>query len=145
MRNFRRLPPLLRVTGILGLLLALTSVGLLACVFLTSLSSFSNWPLKTTVIAMNLGMLGATCSFAVQAYSMRFRQPGRGLFPLDSWQSQLRALALVAALPLSALAWAVFIPLTQPGYGNVYLICTLAALVLLGANMWTLAREQAAS
>jgi hypothetical protein len=139
-RNFRRLPPLLRVSGILGLLLALTSVGLLTQAFLTSLSTFPNWPLRTSVIGMNLGMLGAACSVVVQAYSRRFRQPGRGPFPLNSWLSQLRALALVAALPLCALAWAVFIPSTQPGYGNVYLICTLAALVLLGVYLWPIIR-----
>src|SRR5262249_23557670 len=55
------------------------------------------------------------CFYAVTRYSTRFRQPDRRPFPLDSWQSQVRAILLLAALPLCALALAVlafFIPRT---------------------------------
>jgi hypothetical protein len=143
-RNFRRLPPLLRITGILGLLLALTSVGLLTQAFLPGLSSFPNWPLRTSVIGMNLGMLGAACSVVVQTYSKRFRKPDMSPLPLHSWKSQLWALALVAALPLCALALAVAIPPTESAFSLVMLIATLAAFALLGANIWALDRERAA-
>ena len=45
-----------------------------------------------------------------------------------------------------ALAWAVFIPLTQPGFGNnVFFIITVAAVVSVGASLWVLARYQAAA
>lgn len=46
----------------------------------------------------------------LQRYSARFRRPGRGPFPLDSWQSQVRAFVLLAALSMCALALALFAP-----------------------------------
>lgn len=137
MRRFRRLPPLLRVADILALLLALAAIALIVEAFITSLSSVPpRWPVDALVIALNLGMLGGSCSFVVQTYGMRFRRPGGGPFPLDSWQSQGRAIVLLAALPLCALVLAVAIPPTASAFGIVFPISIIGACVLLGARLW---------
>ncbi len=146
MRNYRRLPPFLRLASIAGLLLALASLALPMRMLPTRLST-SDWPAdfpRVEAISSSLGMLGLSCAFVVAAYSMRFRRAGAAPFLLDSWQRQVRAFLLVAALPLCVLSWAVIIPTTQPGFGNVFLISMLAAGVLLAANIWMLVRHQAA-
>jgi hypothetical protein len=149
MRYFRRLPPLLRVASILGLLFPLASLALLVSVLVTSLPSFLQSPAgfnqssagfdRGVVIALNLGAIGGACSTAVNTYSTRFRQPAQGPFLLSSWQSQARAIGLLAALPLCALALAVFIPPTSFAFGLVVLITFLAAVALVVANILTLA------
>jgi len=55
-------------------------------------------------------MHGGACSCTVTTYSTRFRRPDGEPFPLGSWQSQLRAILLLAALPLCALVVALYIP-----------------------------------
>jgi heme/copper-type cytochrome/quinol oxidase subunit 1 len=136
MRNFRRLPPLLCVVDIAALLFALSTIVLVVGVFLTSLSSFPHWPMDVLVIALNLGMLGTSCSFVVQTYSTRFRRPSKGQFPLDSWQRQVQALLLVAALPLCALALVAVISPTQPTFALVIVFSMLAGFLLVVANWW---------
>jgi hypothetical protein len=144
-RYFRRLPPLLRVATILGLVLPLASLALLLQMLPTKLST-SAWPAdfdRVMAMVLSLNFVGMSCNPVVAAYSTRFRHPERGVFPLESWPSQVRALVIIAALPLSALAWAVFIPLTQPGFYNVFLIDMLAAGVLIVAVVWVAVRYQA--
>jgi hypothetical protein len=140
-----RLPPLLRVVSIVGLLLPLASLILLMLDFLSRLPSDSEFN-RLLAIALNLTMLGVASSFAVGTYSKRFRRPDGGPVPLDSWQSQLlRALLLAAALPLFALALAfVITPAAFPRYTNVFLITILAACVSYGANLWMFGQHQAA-
>src|SRR5262249_59611907 len=96
-RMFRRLPPLLRAASIVGLLLPLASIVLLGRgLVIAILPSFPGWPVdasRVLAIAVNLGMLGGACSTVVNAYSARFRRLDRGRFPLESWQSQVRAIA----------------------------------------------------
>jgi hypothetical protein len=88
LRYIRRLPPLLRVVSIVGLLLPLASLVLLMLGFLSRLSR--DWGVDHVLaVALNLTMLGVSCFFAVDAYSVRFRRPDRGPVPLDSRQSQL--------------------------------------------------------
>jgi drug/metabolite transporter (DMT)-like permease len=138
MRNFRRLPPVLRVASILGLLFALASLVLFLGLLITILPSFPRWPVdafRGLLIALNLGMLGGACSFAVNAYSIRFRRSDRESFPLDSWQSQVRAIVLLAALPIGALALAVVIPPTSLAFGVVFPISILGAIGLLVASL----------
>jgi hypothetical protein len=89
-------------------------------------------------------MLGLSFTIVVVTYNMRARRPGRGPFSLDSWQGQVWTLVLLAALPLCALAWAVLIPLSHPGFGNLFLISMLAACVLGGVCTWVLVTHQAA-
>ncbi len=148
MRNFRRLPPLLRVVIILGLVLPLASLALLSRM-LPAMLLTSAWPAdshRVFAMASSLCLLGLCCSLVVTTYSTRFRHPDQGPFPLDSWQSQVRALVLATVLPLGALAWAVFIPLTQPGFGNNgFFIISVAAVVPVVASLWVLARYQAAA
>jgi hypothetical protein len=146
-RNLRpipRLPPLLRVLSIVGLLLPLASLVLLLLDFLSRLPSDSEFN-RMLAIVLNLTMLAVACSFAVHTYRTRFRRPEGGPVPLAAWQSQLQALLLAAALPLWALALAVVItPATEPRYTTVFLISILAACVSYGANLWLFAQHQAA-
>ena len=142
MRNLRhipRLPPLLRVVSIVGLLLPLASLVLLMLDFLSRLPSDSEFN-RLLAIALNLTMLGVASTFAVGTYSKRFRRPDGGPFPLGSWQSQLRAILLLAALPSCALVVALFIPPTPPAFFLVSLldiaISLLGAVVLLAAFVW---------
>ncbi|HEV8194673.1 MAG TPA: hypothetical protein VGP82_24740 [Ktedonobacterales bacterium] len=158
MRNFPRLPPLLQVAVILGLLLlfAAAVLGIFAPIvwvfaLIASQSSASPpWyldPIRLFVIALNLGALGVACNFAVNTYSRRFRRPDRGPFPLDSWQSQVRVIALLAALPLGALVVVLILPLGWPpdnfalplGWPADFLpigITLLAWGALLAAYVW---------
>jgi len=134
MRYFRRLPPLLRVASLLGLLFPLASILLFAELFATSLSSSVDSS-RVAMIALNLAMLGGACSVAVTTYSTRFRQPDPEPFPLSSWQSQVRTLVLLAALPSCALVLAVFIPSTALAFALVFLVSILAAGVLFVASL----------
>ena len=157
MHYFRRMPPLLRVAGILGVLFPLASLILLVPLVIRGLSMISQLmnPSNSTqvpqvpvdffrvlVIGMNLGMLGLACVFAMSAYSTRFRRPDGGPFPLDSWQSQLRAIALPAALPLCAIILALVTPQTLPLAFVLIVpasaISVLAALVTVVAHLWVL-------
>ena len=113
MRYFRRLPPLLRVASILGLLFPLASLALLVPLLVTSLPSFPRTPPdfgRRGISALNLVLLGGACTVAVNTYSTRFRQLDRGPFPLSSWQSQVWAIVVGAVLPLCALALAMVAP-----------------------------------
>src|SRR5262249_202650 len=82
------------------------------------------------VIAANLGAVGAACFFAVTTYSRRFRRPDRGPFPLDSWQSQVRVIALLAALPLVAIVVVLILPL-----GLVLPLCWPADFLPIGTGL----------
>jgi hypothetical protein len=142
MRYFRLLPLLLRVASLLALLFPLASLALLVSVVVTSLPSFPRSPpdVGRGLFALNLGLLGGACSCAVTTYSTRFRRPDGEPFPLGSWQRQLRAIVLLAALPSCALALALFIPPTPPAFFLVSLldiaISLLGAVVLLAAFVW---------
>src|SRR5690348_774478 len=147
MRIFLRLPPLLRVASLLGLLLPLASLVVLIAGLITSRSSVpALWSAdadRLLVIGLNLVMLGGACSFAVNTYSTRFRRPDSGAFPLASWQSQVLAIVGVAALPICALALAVVIPPTSLAWGGVFLISLIAAVVLLAANLYAVVKWHA--
>ena len=147
MHYFPRLPPLLQVACILGLLLLFAAIAVaffapIVFVFalIASQSSASPpWyfdPIRLFVIALNLGALGVACFFAVNSYSRRFRRPDQGPFPLDSWQSQVRVIALLAALPLDALVVVLILPLGWPADFLAIGITVLAAVVLLAAYVW---------
>jgi len=142
MRYFRRLPPLLRVASILGLLFPLASIALLIDLLATSLPSFPDMPpdfLRMLFIAANLGMLSGAFSYTLSIYSVRFRRPGGGQYPLDSWQSQVRAIGLLSALPLCAIALALFSPATPPSVFVVELlvgaVTVIGAVILLVAHV----------
>ncbi len=132
MRDFRRLPPPLRVARILGLLFPLA--GCVAPIALVLTKLFPQWTndvVRVMVIALNLGMLSGACSLALRTYSTRFRQPDRGPFPLASWQSQVRAIVLAAAPTICALVLAVVIPPTARAFEIVFPLSIIGAGVLL--------------
>jgi hypothetical protein len=145
MRYFRHLPPLLRVMSILGLLLPLASIAVLLGLLIPLLTSFPVWPVEADsalgiAAPLSLGLLSGACAFVVNVYTLRFRRPGSGPYPLASWQSQVRWWGALAALPLGALTVAVFLPPT-PLLGFVLpLLILLAALVYLAA--WVYAADK---
>jgi hypothetical protein len=138
MRSFRRLPPLLRVASLLGLLFYLTTLALLTDSCIMFLSSFPHAYQDSSpmfIIALNLLWLGSACVFAVNGYSTRFHRSDRGPFPLDSWQSQVRAIALLSALPLCGIVLALVIPPTSLAFVVVFPISLLAAVVVIAAQI----------
>jgi hypothetical protein len=144
MRYFRRLPPLLRVMGIGGLLLPLASIAVLLGLLTTLLPSFPQWPVEADPvlgIALNLGLLGGVCSYVVDGYTLRFRRPDSRPYPLASWQSQVGWWGALAGLPLGGLAVALFLPPT-PLVGFVLPVLYLLALgvyvaaVIYAADKW---------
>ncbi len=142
MRYFHRLPPLLRVVSILGLLFPVTTIVLLGSLLVARLLYFPQAPVdvnRVLGIVLNLNTLGGTCSLVVHIYSMRFRHPDSGSFPLSTWQSQAQTLALLASLPLCALVLTLVIPSDLPAYFLVIALTTLlAAIVVLVAYLWTI-------
>jgi hypothetical protein len=156
MRAFRRLPPRLRVVGIVGVVLPFAALALLARNLLTRLATSASPADSTRVqaIASSLVLLGLCCTVVVATYRTRLRPPGRGPFPLDSWQRQVRTLLVLAALPLCVLTWAVLIPLctlawavlirpTPPSFITVFLIQMLTAGLLGGVGFWGLVTHRA--
>lgn len=140
MRFFRGLPPFLRVVWVLGLLFPLTALAVLVVGFITYWSSIPLLTLtmndsRVTPIGLNLTMLGLACSAVINTYIKRSRQPDREAFPLDSWQRQARAIALLAALPLCGLTLAAVIPPNQAAFVVVYPITVIGILVQIFANM----------
>lgn len=142
MRDFRRLPSLLRVASILGLLFSIASLVLFVAsfvVFFTSRRSSLQPPVdswRTDNIALNLGMLGGACIFAINAYRTRFRQMDRRSFRLNSWQSQLQTIGALAMLPLCAIMLDVIIPQNDLAFLLASAVSMLAASALIGAYLW---------
>lgn len=136
MRYFRRLPLLLRVASILGLLFSLVPIVVFIEVLIAGRLSVPQWGEDTSrveIIAWNLGLLGCACTLSVDIYSTRFRRPDRRPFPLDSWRSQARAISLLAALPIGALVLAVIIP-TSLALQVIFPVSIIGSVVLLIAT-----------
>lgn len=135
-RYFWRLPLHLRVLGIVGIiggLLPVASLLWLVPIVITSWSSPAGLPspvYRVMALALNLAMLGLACILVVRIYCLRFRQPDdEKTFPLSSWQSQLRAITLLGALPLCGLVVALILPPVLAGYFLELLIAGVAAVV----------------
>ncbi len=143
MRDVRRRPLLVRVAGLLSFLFLLTGLVLIVGGFWAFLSSSPRAPVdssRLSVIAQNLILLGLACTFVVNRHTLRFRRRDREPFPLDSWQNQVRAFVVVAALPMCALVLAVVIPPTSLAWVGVFLISAMAAFVLVAAYGYALIR-----
>jgi hypothetical protein len=95
---------------------------------------------RTVGIALNLGILSGACSFVVNNYTLRFRRAGRGSYPLDSSQSQVRWLLVLAALPLCTLALAVFLPRTP--LLNLVLVAPTLLAILVNLAAWVYAADR---
>ncbi len=145
-RHFRRLPPFLQVVSILGPLLPTASLAVLIPTITARILSLplsaplALWDSVHTVwIALNLTLLGGACTIVVNTYRARFRHPDRGPFPLSSWQSQARTLALLAALPLCALALTIASPPDSLTSFFAGIFSVFGALIMLMASIWALA------
>ena len=145
-RNYHRLPPLLRVASILGLVFALTSLLLLVASlasFIASRAASSLPPMdsfRVLVIAQNVGVLSGACTFTVNAYSARFRPAAREPYLLDGWRRQARAIALLAALPLCAVMLAIVISPDSILFMLTFAVSGLAAFTVLAATLWAAVR-----
>lgn len=145
-RNFHRLPPFLRMLRVVAVLLLLAGSALFIAVLATVVLSSSQSPLDASrlllnvLLGANLGLVGWACASVVTIYRLRFHQPGSGPFPLSSWQSQGRMLALLAALPLSALVLALILPLASPAFFVAAGMTPLALFVLRLADLQTARR-----
>src|SRR5260221_4697373 len=123
MRYVRRLPPLLRVASLVGLLFLLAGFGL----FINSIIMAMLSPPRDMYQGLRRGMeiggnlfaLGMACFYAARIYTNRFRRPDRRPFPLGSWQSQVRVIALLSALPLAGIALALII---SPAAGASWIV-----------------------
>jgi hypothetical protein len=122
MPYFRRLPMLLRVLAIFGLLFILADVALLLWTHIIDPAAFE----RNSLIGLNLLGLSLACTFVVNTYSVRFRRVGLAFNPLATWQSQARCWGLLAALPLSVLLLVALLPWSLP------VAITLGPLTLLG-------------
>jgi hypothetical protein len=146
MHYFRRLLLLLRMLSILGLACILASIPLYGMAT-GVVPSFLEWSMsdsRAVGIALDLDILGGACTFVVNMYALRFRRPGRAIYPLDSWQSQARWMLLLAALPLAALAAAIFSSVTP--VLNLFLVVPptlLGAGALLAAYFYAIGKWQA--
>jgi hypothetical protein len=139
MPDFPRLPLHLRVVSLLGLVCLLASFLLFGKLFSTILASFSPDSWRVLMMGVNLLILGGTFFTMVRTYRVRIPQVDGGPFPLSAWQSQVRAILVWMALPLCALALAVFIPPTADAFGVVFPVSMGAAMVMFVARF--LARE----
>ncbi len=145
MRDFRRLPPFLRIVSVVGLLFIIGSLILFVANFFAFLvfhMSFHPaillaleppYDFRALVISVNLCLLSLACSAVVNTYTRRFRQPDQGPLPLSSWRSQARWLALIGALPLCAIILALAISPAATLFGLVFGVSLLGALLFLGA------------
>jgi hypothetical protein len=122
----------------LGLLFPLAAIAVLIEAVLSSLSAVPlSWSVgsgRLLVVGLNLVILGGACSFAVNTHSLRFDRPDGGPFPVESWQSQVRAIARLAALPLGALVVVLVLPVSVHTNFLAAGITLLAAFVLLVAH-----------
>lgn len=134
MRYYRRLPPFSREIWIVGLLLTVASL-VLSTVLVFQIRPF--YPLvsadatRMQLISMNLGMLGFACLVGTIGSTFRLRQWDRLPLPVVSWQSQMRTIMLLAALPLCTLTWALFVPPSLRVYGLAFGIDMLEGWVVL--------------
>ena len=141
-RNYHRLPPLLRVASILGLVFALTSLLLLVASFASFIASRAASSLPPTeafrvmVIAQNVGVLSGACTFTVNAYSARFRPTAREPYLLDGWWRQARAIGVLAALPLCAITLAIVISPASIVVVLAFAASLFGAGALLVAYFW---------
>lgn len=146
MRYFRQLPPTLRVVALFGLLCVLGSIAILLSVpvrwFLTQLPLHALISTRVLTLGLNLSMLSLTCTFVVNAYGLRFRQATTQVLLLSSRASQMKALLLLATLPLCSLATALFLQSGDASLNDLLLmlVSMASAVSLLVAYLWLATR-----
>jgi hypothetical protein len=135
MRNFLRLPPLVRVAWIGMLLFPLAGIVLLLASAVLHLAGRGSLPI--VLVAQNLLVLSQACLFVVATYGKRVRRPRWWRSPLESWQSQVRAIVLLSAMPLGGIALALVVPQTPGTFGVLVALLVLSSAVLLAAYLAT--------
>lgn len=142
-RHFRRLPPVLRVAAIYGLLSILAGLAILLSPLLVWFHSFSPPPFwlssRVLDICLNLLAIGNASTLVVNAYCLRFRHaaPIPALF--NSWSTQVRAIALLVGLPLCTLVVALVIPAVSVDSRVLFLLLVptaAAQLALILGYAW---------
>ncbi len=136
MSSFRSLPPVLRMASLLRLLFPLGLVATFAYLVTAGVWSSAHlgiYASRVEVIAVNLSLVGLGSSLVVRTYRARVRQPGRGPFPLESWQSQVRTILALIAVPVCALVLAVVISPTTGAFQLVFPVSIIGAIMFLVA------------
>jgi cytochrome bd-type quinol oxidase subunit 2 len=135
MRSVRRLPPVLRALWVLGLLTSLAALGVLTWTTLAARgadqSGASRGWNRGMALFMALFLLSMACSTTLAAYNRRFEHPPRRALWPDEWQTQLKVVLALAALPLGMLVFALLIPSRSSLFQVVYALGVLSPLVLL--------------
>jgi hypothetical protein len=145
MRNFRRLPPVLRVASLLGLLFPLGMMVAFTMALVTTRSSSPQagvYASRVAVIAANLGAVGMASAFVVNTYCLRFRPLSRQPFPLESWKSQVRAILMPAVAPIGAMVLATVIPPTSSAFQIVFPISIIGVGVCLVVSYTEYSRRE---
>lgn len=141
LRNFRHLPPLLRVVSIVGVLLILASLALSTVLVFHIQPFFPQSDADASrlqLVSLNLGLLGLIGAMLLTNFNMRMRQLGGTPFPLDTWRSQMLALMVLTALPLCGLLLALVLSPALKTYGIAFGISVLGMWVALGGFFWML-------
>ena len=129
------------MASVVGILLIVTSLALATVLFFHVQPFFPQSAEDTSraqLVSMNLGLLGLAIVIVITNHNLRFRQMEGAQFPLSNRQRQLLAIVALWALPLCALAVALFFPPSLKIYGIAFGITVFGAWVTLGVFFWLL-------
>ena len=145
MTSFRRLPPFLRALRVFWMLALLAAMGVLTWTFLAARgadqSGASRGWNRGMALFMALFLLSMACNTMLLAYNRRFEHPARRALWPDAWQTQLKVVLALAALPLSSLVFALLVPSISSLFPHVLLLQILSLLLL--AVAWIRVEDRA--
>lgn len=147
MRSFRRLPPLLRVVSLLGVLAILVSLGISTWVWQLDQKN-GKAPEHLQLVGWVILELGLVYSWMVTAYNVRHparfaptRRPARAAPWLDTWRGQLMSALVASAVPMATIIAALVVssntPLVSLAYpvNMVFLVICFVWFVVFGCAM----------
>lgn len=142
----RRLPPVLRVMGRISLLVGpLAFAALIAAINLSAAHEFPV-PFETvsrvSLISLDFCVMALDCAIVIQAYKMRFYRAEREPHPLATWQRQIRAWAILAAVPLCDVVLALALSPRLGVYGIAFGVGMLEAWIAFGGVCWMILGAQ---
>lgn len=147
-RGIQLLPPLVRAATVVGMLAWAAGIIVGMRLGLTMLVYPQYFPpsyqpsfrdgLRLLLLGGNLGLLGLACILVVVIYGARFYQPDDGPYPLSSWQSQLRVIALLGGWPTGAVVLMLLLPPAIPVLLAIMAPSLLEAVVAVVAWVWTI-------
>lgn len=144
MHDFHHVPP--RAARGFERIFFLTGIALLDAAIVMNLALLHQPSLdafRVQIIAANLGLLCFVCSFAVRLYSARIRQLDSGPLSLNSLQSLIGVIVLVAAPPICTIVLALIISPASDAFQIVFPTSIIGAVVLLVAYFSMYSRRQA--